>query len=156
LRKSTLSDSELSKALLEIGEKHNTNSKILIEIVSLIDNMKKRYNLEITDNIFQFLITQTKHKKVNFYVSIFITELPQFLNYDQKWEYIISIPDIAPKNKSINTFYRIITNNIDNIPKNYKIDAIKIFEKNIHNSNLHETTANKYLKIITELGNALD
>lgn len=151
LRKGILSDYQLAKTLLEIGNTYNSNYKILIEIVSSINNMNKRYKLEITDDIFQFLIVQTKNKKVNFYVSIFITELPQFANFDHKWEYIMSIPNIAPKDKSINTFYRIINENIDTIPENYKMDAIKIFDKTIHNSKLHEVTVNKYLKIIAEL-----
>lgn len=151
LRKRILSDYELAKALLEIGDKYNNNSKILIEIVSSINNMNKRYGLEITDDIFQFLITLTKNKKVNFYVSIFITELSQFESYNYKWDYIMSIPNIAPKEKSINTFYRIINDNINKLPDDYKTDAIKIFEKALHNSNLHETTINKYLKIIAEL-----
>lgn len=151
LRKSILSDNELAKDLLEIGDKYNNNFKILIEIVSSINNMNKRYGLEITDDIFKFLITQTKNKKVNFYVSIFITELPQFVSYAHKWDYIMSIPNIAPKEKSINTFYRIINDNINNIPDRYKIDAIKIFDKTLLNSNLHETTVKKYSKIIIEL-----
>lgn len=151
LRKNILSDNELAKDLLEIGDKYNNNSKILIEIVSSINNMNKRYGLEITDDIFKFLITQTKNKKVNFYVSIFITELPQFASYAHKWDYIMSIPNIAPKEKSINTFYRIINDSINNIPDRYKIDAIKIFDKTLLNSNLHETTVKKYSKIIIEL-----
>lgn len=151
LRKSILSDYQLAKTLLEIGYNYNNNHKMLIEIVSSINNMNKRYGLNITDDIFQFLINQTKNKKVNFYVSIFITELPQFGSFDHKWDYVMSIPDIAPKEKSINTFYRIINENIDTIPEHYKMDAIKIFDKVLHNSTLHEVTVNKYLKIIAEL-----
>jgi len=151
-RESALSDNELGNVLLEIGNKYNNNAKILVEIVSSIYNMKDRYGLEITDSIFQFLITQTKNKKVNFYVSLFITELSQFANYDQKWDYIMSIHSIAPKQKSINTFYHVITDNINNIPINCKIDAIKIFEKILNNSNFPESIVNKYLELIAKLG----
>ena len=151
LRKSILSDDELVKVLLKIGDKYDNNSKILIEIVSSINNMYRRYSLKITDSTFRFLINQTKNKKVNFYISIFITELPQFINYDHKWDYIMSIPNIAPKDKSLNTFYRVINDNINLIPDHYKINVIKIFEKALNNSNLHETTITKYLKIIADL-----
>ncbi|MCC9020630.1 hypothetical protein [Flavobacterium lipolyticum] len=151
LRKNILSDITLVKALVEIGERYSNNSKILIEIVSSINNMNKRYDLEITDETFHFLIDKTKNKKVNFYISIFIAELSQFTKYGSKWEYIMSIPNIAPKEKSINTFYRIISNNIDEIPANYKSDVVKIFEKTLNSSNLHEVTINKYLKIISDL-----
>ncbi|GHT71765.1 hypothetical protein AGMMS50239_41050 [Bacteroidia bacterium] len=151
LRKSILANNELVEILLKIGDKYYNNSKILIEIVSSIDNIHKRYDLEITDKVFQFLIAQTKNNKVNFYVSIFITELPLFVNYDHKWDYIMSIPKIAPMKKSINTFYRIISNNISSIPEIYKNNVIKIFKTVLDQSNLHEVTIKNYKKIINIL-----
>ena len=150
-RNEVLSDNKLATVLLKIGEAYNKNSKMLIEIVSSINNMYSRYKLKITEDIFQFLIKQTNNKKVNFYVSIFITQLPQFDNYIDKWDYIMSIPDIAPKEKSINTFYRVISSELANIPDNLKSDIVQKFKYYLEKVTLHETTKDKYLDIIRKL-----
>ncbi len=150
-RKEILSDTALAETLLEIGNSCNDNNKVLIEIVSSIDNMHRRYGLEITDNIFRFLIRQTKNRKVNFYVSIFITRLPQFGSYEHKWEYITSIPDIAPKDKSRNTFYHVINDNINSIPDELKADVIKVFENYMEKPNLHPHTVAQYSAVIQKL-----
>ena len=113
--------------------------------------MYDRYDLEISDEIFNFLILQTKNKKVNFYVSIFINELPQFALYKDKREYVMSIPNIAPKDKSRGTFYRVINDNIDIIPNQLKMEIIKIFENYIDKSNLHPYTVTQYLELIQRL-----
>lgn len=147
-RKEILSNLKLAEELLKIGEKYNKNSKILIELVSSLNNMIARYNLIVNDLIFNFLINQTKNKKVNFYVSLFITELDHFNNYDDKWGYILSIPNIAPKEKSINTFFRIINNNINNIPNNLKTEIIEIFEEYTKKENLHKSTVDKYVNLV--------
>jgi len=147
-----LSDSELAETLLSIGNKYSNNSKVLIEVISSINNMTTRYNLKVTNEIFSFLLKQTENKKVNFYVSIFITELQHFDNYEKKWEYIMSIPNIAPKKKSIRTFRTVIEKNIDKIPKDLKNKAKEVFENFLNKSeNLHEATINSYLSTIEKL-----
>lgn len=152
LRKEVLTSISLDNTLLKIGSAYGSNSKILIEIVSSLNNMHSRYNLKITDDIFQFLLRQTENKKVNFYVSIFITELPQFKDYKNRVEYIMSIPKIAPKKKSINTFHRVINDNLDSIPLSEKLNAVKIFEIFLtDNPNLHDSTIKKYSSIINKL-----
>jgi hypothetical protein len=152
LRKEVLSEGAIAKTLLGIANKYYNNSKMLTEIISSIDNMHNRYGLEITNDIFEFLAEQTKNKKVNFYVSIFITSLPQFEKYKYKWDYILSIPDIAPKKKSINTFYSVINNNVEDMPNKDKTNVIKIFEAFLNdNPNLHKTTIEKYSSMINKL-----
>jgi hypothetical protein len=150
-RNKILSDTNLANTLLEIGKKYNKNSKILIEFVSSINNMYSRYKLEITDAIFEFLIELTKNKKVNFYVSIFITDLPQFSNCVYKWDYILSIPDIVPKDKSILTFYRVINHELAVIPDNLKSNIAGKFRLFLEKPSLHEATVKKYLDIIGKL-----
>jgi len=115
LKNEFLTDDRLIPILLMIGIKYENNHKILIQIVSSINNIYIKYGLEITDEIFDFLLEQTNNIKVKFYVFIFITELPQFKILKTKWEYILSIPKIAPRKKSINTFYRVINDNLDKI-----------------------------------------
>lgn len=153
LMEEVFSENERAKTLLLIANKHCNNSNMLIQIVSSICNMHFRYNLKITNDIFEFLIEQTKNKKVNFYVSILITRLPQFEKYEYKWDYILSIPEIAPKKKSLNTFYSVIKHNLDNIPVSYRIKIINIFQSSLDNSKLHESTITKYLNIIKKLKN---
>jgi hypothetical protein len=151
LRKEALSDNVLAESLLSIGNAFSNNHKILIEIVSSINNMIARYGLRVNKNIFNFLIAQTQNKKVNFYVSIFITRLNEFEEYESKWEYIMSIPKIAPVKKSINTFYHAINDRINNIPAKFKSPIKKVFESYLENNSLHESTVNKYKDVIGAL-----
>ena len=147
-RKKILSEEKLLDSLLEIGNKYKDNTHILIEIVSSIHNMHDRYGMRISDKAFEFLLTHTKNRKVNFYISIFITQLPQFEFYKDKWEYIMSIPNIAPREKSISTFYNIINKNIDNLPTKYKPDIVAYFEKVISKYTLHISNIEKYQELI--------
>lgn len=150
-RKKILSEEKLLDSLLEIGNKYKDNTHILIEIVSSIHNMHDRYGMRISDKAFEFLLTHTKNRKVNFYISIFITQLPQFEFYKDKWEYIMSIPNIAPREKSISTFYNIINKNIDNLPTKYKPDIVAYFEKVISKYTLHISNIEKYQELIKKL-----
>jgi hypothetical protein len=106
-RADALSDPSLPEELLHIGNAFNNNHIILQGIISSIDEMNSRYGLTISDNIFEFLLKHIQNKKVAFYIANFITEVPQFKNYDKKWEYILSIPNFAPKKK----FYTYIFKN---------------------------------------------
>jgi hypothetical protein len=150
-RNETLSNVNLAEELLKIGGNFKKNTTILVEIVSSINNMHERYKLIINENIFNFLLHQTKNKKVNFYVSLFITELPQFENYTDNWLYIMSIPNIAPKEKSINTFFRIISNKINSIPDKFKPEIVNIFEEYAKKENLHKSTVDKYKNLVQML-----
>ncbi len=154
LMKDVLSSETLAGVLLKIANSYKDNDKILIEILSSIGNMHKRYDLKVTDDVFQFFLDQTKNKKVNFYASLFINDLPQFDSYDGKWDYILSIPKIAPRNKSINTFYRVVMENIKDIPINYKSKIKEIFEKFISDSQkLHPATVEKYTTALAKIEN---
>lgn len=153
LRKELLSNDSLASVLLKIVAKYNDNTKIIIEIVSSINNMYARYNLKITNDIFNALLELTNNKKVNFYVSIFITKLPQFQILESKWDYILSIPKIAPRKKSINTFYRVINDTINNIPNEHRENIVKVFRLFLDNNSLHESTVEKYSIIIEKLDN---
>lgn len=146
------SDKDIAEALLKIANNNVSNHKILIEIVSSINQMHARYNLIITNDIFNFLINQTKNKKVAFYISIFITNLVQFKKYQNRWEYILSIPKISPKNKSINTFYRVINDNLEEILEKDKSEVVSIFKDHIKNNpGLHSTTIAKFTALIDRL-----
>ena len=150
-RNEILSDSVLAENLLQIGNAYSNNNIILREIVSSISNMYQRYDLKITDEIFQFLLKLTKNRKINFYISICITKMSQFDNYIHKWDYIMSIPAIAPRYNSRDTFYRVINDRIDLIPDELKPTIIAIFEKYLENPKLHKYTKETYSDLIENL-----
>ena len=66
-------------------------------------------------------------------------------------EYIMSIPNIAPREKSILTFYNIINKNIDNLPSKYKPVIVAYFKKVISKYTLHISNIEKYQELIKKL-----
>lgn len=153
LRNEALSNISLAEELVKIGEKYGKNTVVLREIVSSINNMYARYKLVINEEVFNFLMNQTKNKQINFYVSLFITELSQFEKYADKWAYIVSIPRIAPKSKSMNTFFRVISGKVNDIPNQLRLEIIKILEEHAKKENLHQSTVDKYLGLVKALKN---
>lgn len=153
LKKELLSDEFVANTLVKIAQKYKGNNKILIEVISCIGNMFSRYDLTITSEIFQFLLEQTKDKKVNFYVSIFITEVPHFKNHKNRWDYVMSIPKIAPKDKSMNTFYRVINDNLSEIPQELKEKVADVFRSFIKENDLHSSTVQNYTQLMDKLDN---
>ena len=59
-------------------------------------------------------------KKVRALVAYTIPFFPQFEDYEKKWEYILAIPKIPPKDYSITPFCWAVKSRIDNIPGNLK------------------------------------
>lgn len=151
-RADALSDPNLPKELLHIANAFNSNHIILQEIISSIDEMHSRYGLIISDDIYEFLLKNTKNKKVAYYIATFITDVPQFENSENKWEYILSIPHFAPKNNSRLLFHRIIDQRFTEIPESLKIEVIKIFQDYLDkNPDLHQYTKEEYEEIIKKL-----
>ncbi len=151
-RKDALSDPDLPKELLRIGDVFNNNHIVLEGIISYIHNMFTRYGLIISDDIYGFLLKNIKNKKVAYSLITFITDVPQFNHYEYKWEYILSIPNIAPKKKSILFFHRIINKRFTEIPEALKSNVIKIFQDYLDkNPDLHEYTKEEYEEIIKKL-----
>jgi hypothetical protein len=144
----------LVEELIRIGMVYENNTNILCNIISSLGNMTFRYKLEITDNIYDFFIRYKKHKKVNYYISIFMFNFPQFKICEDKWEYIISIPNIAPVKKSKDNFRiivkRLITNN-EKIPDKYKKEMTKLLKSFLESDNMSEYSKNEYNSLIEDL-----
>ncbi|MIG40738.1 hypothetical protein AHW95_22395, partial [Salmonella enterica subsp. enterica] len=92
-------------------------------------------------------------RKVNYYVSLFIFRFPQFRNYKFKWDYILSIPDISPKNKSKRNFYSIGNNIVlsgETIPVEYKNRVISLLEM-FSKGNMGSVYNDEYIDLINRL-----
>ena len=108
-----LTDAILAEHLVAIGKIFLTNTHMLINIISSIGNMVWRYKLYPSDKVFNFFKEATTHKKVNYYVSLNISSFPQYSSWEGRWDYLISIPNISPKRKTIKKFlYRSKKNTI--------------------------------------------
>jgi hypothetical protein len=144
---------ELVNNLLEIGKTNNKN--ILCNIVSILGNMITRYNIEAEDRIFDYFVSlKDRKKKVNYYVSMFLPNFPQFKKWENKWDYLITIPEIAPKKKSMDNFYIKINSIIKEneiIPIEYKEKIITLFEQFIDKNELSIYTKDLYDEVINKL-----
>ena len=85
-----------------------------------------------TRNIYNICLklVNAKNKNLKYWVASCITGLPEFQNYEKKWEYILSVPSFSPKEYSFVIFNRFVYNNFSTVPNEYRskfIDTIKKF-----------------------------
>ena len=85
-----------------------------------------------TRNIYNICLKlmDAKNKNLKYWVASCITALPEFQNYEKKWEYLLSVPSLSPKEYSFVIFNRFVYNNFSTIPDEYRlrlIDTIKEF-----------------------------
>ena len=100
-----LIDKSLIENLIGIGETFHAHSKILTNVISSLGNIVWRYKLNPSSRIFDFFKKATKNKKVNYYVSLYITSFPQYCTWEERWTYLLSMPSITPKKKSMANFH---------------------------------------------------
>jgi hypothetical protein len=149
-----LTDKSLIENIVEIGEIFQSNSTILINIISGLGNIVWRYKLNPSAKIFDFFKKATKNKKVNYYVSLYITSFPQYRTWGDKWNYLISMPDITPKKKSIMNFHTEVKNILsskDDIPSEVIKKIITILNSHISSELLSDYTKSDYLNTINLL-----
>jgi len=146
---------DLVDNLLRIGEANKKDTDILCNLISILGNIIVRYKVEATNKIFDFFIQSSHVKKVNYYVSLFICYLPQFKVWENKWDYIISIPTIAPKKRSKDNFFlevKKLINNGEEIPDEYKSKIRSLLNSFIEENNLSNHTKNEYMEILNLIG----
>lgn len=94
------------------------------------------------------------YKKVNYYVSLNISSFPQFSTWEDKWEYLLSMPLISPKKKSIVNFHRevkkLLSSN-EHIPSDILKKIIETLKSHISSNELSEYSRVDYLKTISLL-----
>lgn len=129
-----LSDRTLGSNLLEIANKYSENIKMNVYIVSALGNMIKRYKLQSSQEIFNYFLEKASAKGVDLYVSFFLPYLPQFENYEKKWEYIMSIKKIKPLKDSAISFKERIESFLNDLPIKYIEETIVFFEQCITES----------------------
>ncbi|MCO6555518.1 MAG: hypothetical protein J6572_10995 [Gilliamella sp.] len=151
--KEFFSDVALAEKLIYLYKNENLTKETTINIVSCIGNMTEAYNLPPLDNFFNFFNELKNVKKIDYYVSLFITKFPQFYMEDKKWDYILSILNISPKAKSERNFYieiKKILNRNECIPNNYLDKFIASFEK-MYNKAKNDFYKNDYKEILLKL-----
>lgn len=149
-----LTDKSLIENIGEIGEAFQSNSEILVNVISSLGNIVWRYKLDPSVEMFDFFKKATKNKKVNYYVSLYITSFPQYHTWKDRWNYLISIPEIAPKKKSIVNFHtevKKILNTKEDIPLEVINKIITILSSHINSNFLSDYTKNDYLNTISLL-----
>ena len=149
-----LTDKSLIENIGEIGEAFQSNSEILVNVISSLGNIVWRYKLDPSVEMFDFFKKAAKNKKVNYYVSLYITSFPQYHTWKDMWNYLISIPEIAPKKKSIANFHtevKKILNTKEEIPLEVINKIITILSSHINSNFLSDYTKNDYLNTISLL-----
>lgn len=137
-----------TEILLIIAKFYENNTVILVEILSSWYCLYNQYGINLSDEVFKFLISLKKGNNVRLYTAILIIQLPLFETYENKWIYILSISKIVPRRKSISVFYAAVWNNKDMIPIQYRENIIAVFQEAIEKYHLHPTTVDKYNKLI--------
>lgn len=146
-----LSNPNLVNALIEVAELYGDNEEILEKTLWSLSQISTRgfwairqyndYNYDfdsVTPKIYNLFLKYRNipnNDGIRLTISEGIIELPEFEEFPEKWEYIISLANIVPQKKSLKVFRYFVGKNIENIPDNIK-DSIRI----ILNSYLDETS----------------
>ncbi len=126
-----LSNPDFSEKILGFAKYGRDDVDVVINVVSALGNMIDRYDLPPSDSIFDFFFDLMDEKKVAYYVSLFITKFPQFKKNPSRWDYIVSIPRIAPRSDSAKNFYAEIQRSIkagEIIPLEHKKKIVAILD----------------------------
>lgn len=148
-------DADLAEEIISICNRSTVDYKNMINIVSLLGSMVSRYGLSASDKLFHMFISLANTKGVSYYVSLFITRFPQFQVYTGRWDYLVSIPLIAPKAKSRRNFYGEIKRLLEldeNIPSFYKKKIICILAGflNIEQDSCYWTDYQNIISLLNE------
>jgi len=148
------SNEKLANKVIEIGEKNKSNTLLLSRILSLIGNMYRRYNLNISNNIWKFYLECTTISGAAYFVYLFLPLFPQFEDYKHKWDFIARIPYISPKKKSIQNFYALITTYVNKgilIPKKAKMIILLELKKIITSDKIGEITKHNFINLLNKI-----
>ena len=149
-----LVDKSFIENIVEIGETYQANSSILINVISSLGNIVKRYGLNPSSGTFELFKKAMKNKKANYYASLHISSFPQYRTWEDKWNYLLSIPKIAPKKKSMVNFHGEIKQMLgskDVVPLEFIKETIAIQHSHIGSAELSEYSKDEYSNTINTL-----
>lgn len=88
------------------------------------------------------------------YVSLYISSFPQYSNWDDRWNFLLSMPQIVPKKKSILNFQtelkRLLVSN-EPIPAEVRQQIIQTLNTIIGSGTLGEYSKSAFLQIASLL-----
>ncbi|RTQ92856.1 hypothetical protein [Lysinibacillus telephonicus] len=158
-----LSNPDFIRKLINVGYRYESDEKVLEQVLWSLGqisgrvfwSMRQLYNeFEAnTQDIYNFFLQFINHdnNKIRLAVATGFIKLPQFDEYPNKWNYIISMASIPPKIKSMRLFRWVVNANIKNIPSEFKYPICKILNEYLHESNLDIDTQKLYKEIIVQL-----
>ncbi|MWP50275.1 MULTISPECIES: hypothetical protein [unclassified Gilliamella] len=138
--------------IINISKEYKNNAMILRNIISAVGFICTRYSF-YDDLGFNFIVYNIKNENniVRMAIVKNIYKFPQFKEWDYKWNYLLSVPQISPKNESIEYFYRAISLCIDIVPENMKEQIIKIFYGYLEKNNINDYQKKDYLSLIKSI-----
>ncbi|MCI1693462.1 hypothetical protein [Aneurinibacillus aneurinilyticus] len=156
-RISFFSNPSMMEKLIKIAYNYEADEKNLELFVRTLVMISERFKVN-TQSLYSFLMrhAESKNKRIKFVVATRIVFLPQFDNYENKWEYILSIPKIPPKKDSMRVFRLVIKHRIDEVPDELKKEVINVMRKFLDKENLVVDTHNLFLDIIEQLSNGTE
>jgi len=157
---------DLRESLVNIGNRFEDDDAILENVIRTLGTISQRCTVSLqesqnlseiydvkTQNVYAFLFSHkdSTNRIIKRLIAYTITFFPQFNDYDQKWDYIMSIPKIAPKKDSVAEFRGIIKARINEVPNDLRGRIVEVFRDFISNKNLHEYTRKLYTDVIDQL-----
>jgi len=154
--------------LLNIGYKYTTDEKILEQVIRSLKTISERCDIKAqalnniseinevkTQSLYDFLFgyKDSENKTIKRLVAYALPSFPQFDAYEQKWEYLLSMPKIAPRKDSMDMFRWIIKERINEIPDDIKVKVINLLQSFVDKNDLHKYTFTEYSDVIKQLNN---
>jgi len=158
-----LSNPDFIQKLINVGYRYESDEMVVEQVLWSLGQISDRVFWSMrqlydefeadTQNIYNFFLQFVNHKnnKIRLAVAAGLVKLPQFDEYSNKWNYIISMASIPPKIKSMRLFRWVVKGNIKNIPNEFKYPICKILKEYLYETNLDIDTQKLYKEIIIQL-----
>jgi hypothetical protein len=142
--------------IIKMGYKFRGNDKIVFQVITALGFSVQSYGQASSVGIFDYMIghLNNKNKKVKMAIARFLPSMIQFDEYEEKWEYIISIPQIPPKMDSRVYFCHALHKRYDQIPEQIKNRVIENLQAYLSKQKLDIDTAKRISDLISAICNS--
>ncbi|MCL2405902.1 MAG: hypothetical protein FWC92_10210 [Defluviitaleaceae bacterium] len=139
---------------IDVGNNFGGNDKILENVIAILHFAARRSSETKMSIMYEFMFNhkEHKHKRIRRLIANTIPFFSEFDDYNEKWEYIMEIPKIAPQRDSINIFRWVLEDKLNQIPSELKPEIITIFDRHIEKFNPHQCTKCKIFSLISDIG----